>query len=32
MKRVDYLWQQVMFRQLELNPDGEGWIFFLGLG
>ena len=32
MKRVDYLGQQVMFRGLEPNPDGEGWMLFLGLG
>ena len=32
MKSMDYIWQQVMFRELELNPDGEGWMFCLGLG
>ena len=32
MKRVDYLWQKVMFTGQEPNPDGEGWMFFLGLG
>ena len=32
MKSADYLWQQVMFRELEPNPDGEGWMFFVDLG
>ncbi|KAF8986751.1 hypothetical protein BDQ17DRAFT_1259279, partial [Cyathus striatus] len=31
LRRVDYLGQMSMFRGLEPNPNGEGWILFVGM-
>lgn len=31
LRRIDYLGHLVMFRGLEANPDGQGWVLFVGL-